>query len=272
MNQIYSIFIMFVFTFLFIDQQLLNSIEQNINIQLLTTLNQKGLLKKFSYFLYLKKQYVNSSIRDYSPYKFSKRFGFSATKHRTTISWLIQNKWCRLHHGNLTFNSFNHIALLYDIVPHPKSKRTLINPIQWKAKDIHNILLLFFIKTEINKQKFVTSIKSDLHLPETLKKYKRALRLSKKFDLKGEKIDKRTRLSVLSVSKIFNCSIGTASSILKTLKEAGLIIVKSHVKAICSCPAKAFRYLEDIPGLFYFKGRVLKREVNEVIISPLPVK
>jgi len=271
MSQIYGIFTMFVFSSPLIATQNNNHIQQKASIQLLQALNQRDLLKKFSYFLYMKKQYTNSCVHDYSPYKFSKRFGFSPTKHRTTVSWLIKNRWCRLHHGNLTFNSLSYIGVLYGILPSSRAKKTTLLPSQWKVKDIHNQMLLFFIKTEINKQHFVAQIKSDLTLPVTLKNHKRAVKLSKKFDIKGEKIDKRTKLSIFSVAKIFNSSIGTASNILKTLQQAGLIIIKRHITVIGPCPRKAFKYMEDIPGCFYFNGLILKREVNE-IIPVVPVK
>lgn len=238
----------------------------------LTDLNismEPNQLKLISHFIFLKQKHSNSCIYNYTPSNLSKRFGHSKGKWEKHVRKFIKQGWCREHKSragglNLVFNPLEKVlpTELQDFVA---------NPDQWTARAIHNQLLIFILSNQEKKQKFVAQIKSDLTKPKSVVSYKRALRLSKRFNIRvktGEKIDPRFVISVYSLGKLFNCSISYASKIMHRLQEDGHLSIIKNISKI-STPKISFRYLDSPSSFFSLHGYSYKREMNEYVIGGL---
>ncbi len=189
-------------------------------------------LKEYAVFCYFKYLYRNGCIYNYTSVKLATKSKYSASFIRKSIKTFLAKGWCRMHGDNLIFNkstSFNG----------SKSKIKLYDEANIKGCSIKEILIFFNLQIiKIHNSKFNKLIKleSDLKSNKTSIRHK-AENYADSIGLKSEAQrgtlpNETTRLKLTNkkLTRIFNCSAGKASGIVKSLEFHGFIKVKRETQ------------------------------------------
>lgn len=191
-------------------------------------------LKEYAAFCYFKYLYRNGCIYNYTSTKLAYKSNYSASFVRKSVSLFLAKGWCRMHGKNLIFNkssSFNGTESkikLYDEIKHKKlSIKELLDLFKLQIFVIHN--------SKLNRLK---KVKRDLKSNKTRIRHRAenyADSIGKKTEQQRSKLPNESdklKLSNGKLSRIFNCSAGTASNLIKRLAYKGLIEIHRKSSAI----------------------------------------
>lgn len=189
-------------------------------------------LKEYATFCYFKYLYSNGCIYNYTSIKLSTKCKYSASFIRKSIKTFIAKGWCRMHGNNLIFNkstSFNGT----------QSKIKLYDDVNIKKCSIKEILQYFnlqIIKLHDSKFSRLKQLKADLKSKKVTVRHRAenyADSINKRTEAERAKLPNETsrlKLTNRKLTKIFNCSAGKASGIVKSLEIHGFIKVYRETK------------------------------------------
>ena len=196
--------------------------------------------KVIAFVLKIKQQFANSRIYDYSPKTLSKKIGVSEYNIKKYVGCLIKNNQAYFAGNDVVIKSLDSIIEKNRY----RSKSVLIFK-DYSIKDIVSVIDLILIKREVNKQKFVRSLKCDERITSgaftaphqhymTNKKYDRVRDYRKNNPqlLRGA-YEKDEFIGVRKLASILNVSQATASKVLKHLEHLKLIKTERKVM-VCS--------------------------------------
>lgn len=184
-------------------------------------------LKEYAAFCYFKYLYRNGCIYNYNSQKLATKSKYSAAFIRKHVRLFLEKGWCRMHGNNLIFNKsskFNGTT----------SKIKLYEDINIKKCSIKEILQYFYlqiIRLHDSKLNRLKKLKSDLKSKKARIRHKAedyADSINKKTEAQRATLpDETTRLILTNkkLTRIFNCSAGKASGIVKYLELHGFIRV-----------------------------------------------
>jgi hypothetical protein len=188
-------------------------------------------LKEYAAFCYFKYLFKNGCIYDYNSIKLATKCKYSPAFIRKNIKKFLDKGWCRMHSGNLIFNKSSHFngqsknINLYDEI---KTKKASI-------KDILDLFHLEVLKISNSNLDKVKKLKSELKSNKTRTRHKAedyADSIGFKTEAQRAKLPDETtklKLSNTRLSKLFGCSSGKASGIIKRLEYLGLIKVDRKI-------------------------------------------
>jgi len=208
-------------------------------------------LKEYAAFCYFKYLYKNSCIYNYTSQKLAIRTKYSPSFIRKNVKLFLEKGWCRMHGNNLIFNkstSFNKT----------ESKIKLYDDANIKNCSIKEIFLYFrlqIIKLHDSKLSRFKKLRSDLKSNKILIRHKAedyADSIGLKTEAQRDTLPNETtrlKLTNKKLTKIFNCSEGTASGIVKSLELHGFIDVHRETKKGWT-PAKVMNsHVKHLKGL-----------------------
>ncbi len=239
-----------------------------INVVNLKVLSDKGLLRHLAVFITIKYKYRNGCIYKYTQESLSQKTGISRSAIRKYVKFFLDNGWCELHKGEKSPN----ISLVFKgLGKFDKEPKRVLADIE--SNGIKNLIQQFQLLILKHKQAQFNRVKelsAEINTATNIKCYKSAKKMAKKYNYNVDKLPPRNaklKMSVKSIAKWLNCSVGKAVKVLYDLRFKGLITIikcrnvigKSHIKA------QIDRWLADNKNSFCVKGRVIQVSCNEYI-------
>lgn len=189
-------------------------------------------LKEYAAFCYFKYLFRNGCIYNYNSNKLSTKCKYSPAFIRKNVKKFLDKGWCRMHSGNLIFNKSSHFN-------GTQSEIKLYDEANIKKCSIKEILRYFYlqiIKLHDSKLSRLKKLKSDLKSNKTrirhkAEEYADAMEKANKKWKRGNLPNEMTRLKLTNskLGKLFNCSAGKASGIVKFLEENEFIKVTRQI-------------------------------------------
>jgi len=227
-----------------------------VNVLNIKSMSDKGLLRELAVFMFIKSQFKNSCVYDYTQQSLSDKTGISRSAVRKYVKFFLDNNWCRIHKGNLVFTGLKNFD---------DNKKKIITDLKIRIgiKELivdFQLLLLKHKQAQFNR---MSDYRRDLNNPSNVSQYKAALKAVKKYGYDKDKLpdaNARLQISIKKLSEWLNCSVGKASMIIKKLQKRGLISVirckQTIMKTMCPNTIKAL--LSVHKGSYYRNGYVTK--------------
>lgn len=219
----------------------------NIAPKFLLEAHKAGHLDSYAYWLYFKHLFRNGCIYNYNILRLAHKSGLSRTTVRKYINLFIALGWCRMHHGNLIFCSYQQL-LNRDYVT--KAKMLILKP---HVKQYQTALYAWMVS---NRQKqclhAATTRHRDQHLLGTF----------------PDAIDTRYSFSVKTAARLFHCPRRTANNILLKLQAEGWIFRQRMRRLMCDkvTPQQYEALRPDIPYThIYSKGRIFRIDPSSLV-------
>ena len=189
-------------------------------------------LKEYAAFCYFKYLFRNGCIYNYNSNKLATKCKYSPAFIRKNVKKFLDKGWCRMHSGNLIFNKSSHFN-------GTESQIKLYDEANIKKCSIKEILEYFYlqiIKLHDSKLSRLKKLKSDLKSKKAKVRSRAenyADSINKRTEAERAKLPNETTRLILTNSKlarIFKCSTGKASGIIKSLELDEFIKVHRETK------------------------------------------
>jgi hypothetical protein len=193
---------------------------------LLEELHNDGKTNHLAHFIYLKSQYSNSCVFNYTQDTLAHKSGLGKSTIRKYVNFFLKAGWCKMHKGNLMFCKLEDLAF-------EKYRIRLKVVIQGtNVKSIKQSILVHLLKLKAKRSEWFINLRLD----QLLCQKDPATRIMDKYpDLGladvniGETgTNGRNKVSYRKVAQWLNCGLGTAYNTVNSLCDANLMFKTKH--------------------------------------------
>lgn len=235
----------------------------NVSFFLIKDMIEAKKLRYFVILLKMKSIYSSGCIHNYSPYKLSKTFNLSRNSIKKYVDWCLDNGFARMEENNLIFNPFRKIN------PDFNFSKIKIN-INLPIKNIEALLYKELLQSNKNRFDYCKKVENDSIKPKgptalkDLKKAKKALIKMGKSEEQLPSADAEYSVSIIKLSKDFNCSVGKAFNIVSSMCEYNCIVKKKNWLLIANNVNKGYakELILRFKNIFYADGKLFKMMPN----------
>lgn len=242
--------------------------------QIISSLNDSGLIRDFAAFLILKKRYSNSCIFNPTDSKLSAILKVSrqtAMRYRKVFE---SQEWIKYEHGNMIFKKLtsitNSVKVDYELKINGASNLYL--PIGDSIKELVIKLKYLIIKQKEINRDYILKLHQDLTTVGSVEEVQKIKKKLKKYVANpneeiGE-IDYRLQISYKKLSRLLNCSVGSAYNVVKSMCKKEYMKVYSRREILLrGIPdyvwETALKFEEEYTKCFYSNGFVIRIHSNK---------
>ncbi len=246
-----------------------------LNPQILPIFNSDEVLRDFAAFLILKNHYKNSCIFNPTDSKLAQVLNVSrqtAMRYRKVFE---SQKWISYRDGNMILKKIKSITSVRG--KEEEVKIASAANVYLKVGGVPLKELVIKLKYLIIKQKeinrdYLLKLRQDLYKVEGVRELKKLKYKLKKYNVNMDEpngeIDYRLQISYKKLSKLLNCSIGSAYNIVKSMcKKEFLKAYKRREILLSGIPdyvwETVLRFKKEYTKCFYSNGFVIRNHSNK---------
>lgn len=194
----------------------------NISYFLIKQMIEDKNIRELAFLIKLKSLYVSGCVHNYSPFKLSKDSGISRNSVKKYVDFYLKNGYARIECDNLIFTKFTKIEGKY-------KHGTIFISAELSIKKIIALLHKEILCDKVRKFTYLQRTKKDSINPMgkgTLNKLKKAKKSLRNLGTDASKLPNalaKYTVSIKTIAKHLNCSVGKAQGIINTLCEGNLI-------------------------------------------------
>lgn len=239
----------------------------NVSRFLIQQMVEDKCLRELAVLIKLKSIYGSGCVHNYTPTKLAKSSHLSRNSIKKYVDFYLSLGYARMEGDNLIFTNFEKV---YKSYKHAVTNIDTALPI----KKIMNLFARDILVDKLNKFNHKRTIKVDLN-PKTkkgaLKAYKKAVKAFNKLKSGQKKLPSATAnysVSIKTIAKHFNCSVGKAQGIVDSLCNDNLLIktkryLKNRLGSAESISRKFESHLKRVtPGAWVDNGFMFQNLPN----------
>lgn len=233
-----------------------------INVVNLKVLSDKGLLRHLAVFITIKSKYRNGCIYNYTQESLASKTNISRSAIRKYVKFFLDNGWCRIADGNLCFNGLGKLD--------KEPKRVLADVKAKGTKELIQEFQLLLLKHKQAQFNRIRSLGNEINTPTNIKAHKSAIKMVRKYGYNKSKLppeSAKLKMSIKSIAKWLNCSVGKTVAVLDRLRTKGLISITKcrNVIGFSHIEARIDKWLADNENSFCVRGWVIQVSCNEYV-------